>query len=628
MKVERFINFDKNEFYSGLFSAIGSFGVVNGLLEYKKEVNANVTTYKTEFNGVEFVAQFTLHKNGVVTRKDYLKNNTKSELVLNKFSSKFYMEGSDYDVYTQFSSWQHESSGAWQKLITQATASTLGVRTCDGATPMMALHNNHTGKSVVFHLVPNAQWKISAKKYFVGTQEPVLVETGFDDSGLNMKVYAGETIYLPEVIFYDANNKADLDCYKLHEYFNTNYPRKSLPVIFNTWLYCFDNLDVDDMLKQVDTTAELGFEAFMIDAGWFGYDKEWYNSVGDWAENTERGTKGRLKEISDRVRSLGMVFGLWFEPERASKNSHLYKEHPEFFFQGVHQHSALLDFANEKARNYVLELLCEQIDKYNIGWVKFDFNDTALYDQTGCSFYRYLSGQKQFVLDIKKRYPDMYITICSGGGYRMDLNQAMIGDSYWFSDNQGSYDGIEIIKNTLKRMPTGLIERWNTQVYKDGFLKYPNETCGKMLTANDGTWSNVLSVTDNFTKAFMTGGPLGFTCEVASFPKEYKEFWKNYIKEYKTTREFFKDAVCRILVDSADMISIEYSNVDFTKAVVHTFTKNTRAPNIRLYPIVDANKNYEVYSKVVSGAEILEDGVFIPGLIVNDCNILEINEVK
>ena len=122
MKVERFVNFDKNEFYSGLFSAIGSFGVVNGLLEYKKEVNANVTTYKTEFNGVEFVAQFTLHKNGVVTRKDYLKNNTKSELVLNKFSSKFYMEGSDYDVYTQFSSWQHESSGAWQKLITQATA--------------------------------------------------------------------------------------------------------------------------------------------------------------------------------------------------------------------------------------------------------------------------------------------------------------------------------------------------------------------------------------------------------------------------------------------------------------------------------------------------------------------------
>lgn len=33
--------------------------------------------------------------------------------------SRFTLTGNEYEVYTQYNAWQHESKGVWQKLVTQ-----------------------------------------------------------------------------------------------------------------------------------------------------------------------------------------------------------------------------------------------------------------------------------------------------------------------------------------------------------------------------------------------------------------------------------------------------------------------------------------------------------------------------
>jgi alpha-glucosidase (family GH31 glycosyl hydrolase) len=73
-----------------------------------------------------------------------------------------------------------------------------------------------------------------------------------------------------------------------------------------------------------------------------------------------------------------MIFGLWFEPERAGTLCQAVKQHPEYYING-----RFFDFANEQAREYLLGVIGEQIAKYNVGWVKFDFNDTIPYDESG-----------------------------------------------------------------------------------------------------------------------------------------------------------------------------------------------------------------------------------------------------
>lgn len=623
MKIESLI--ETREIYgaSGLFIARGTFGVVDGFKNVTKEEFENKTVYTYKTDEVRLTATFTKFSNGAFLRQDTFENLTKKELELNKFSSRFRLDGNDYDVYSQYSSWQHESSGSWQKLVTQVTVETQGIRTCDSATPMVALSNNYNGKNTVFHLIPNCQWKICVKKFHHNDKEIVLVETGILDSALKLIVKPYETISLPEVIFYQAKNKVDLDAYKLHETFNSLYPRRKTPILYNTWLYRFDMVDVDDLKKQVDTASKLGIEAFMVDAGWFGKEgSTWYESVGDWEEALDYAPKGRLLELSNYVREKNMIFGMWFEPQRATSKSNALSENPNYYIDGT-----FLDFSNPNARKFIFDKISKAVDKYNVGWVKFDYNATMPYDLSQQAFYRYYQGYWQFIKDFKEKYPNVYMTNCGGGGFLMELNQFKYFDSCWFTDNQGPYDGIRIVKDTLKRLPTSVIERWNVQKYMQGIPEFFNPNLvGKMISCNNATWDFLIGVNDSFVEEFTKGGPLGFSCDIASFPDEYKNKWKQIIAKYKLDREFYKTATARILVDSESVIVIEYADSKFEKIVIQAFTKCTYANDITVYPAVDKNAKYKFNDSVVSGAELYENGIFLSELINNSCKAIEINK--
>ncbi|MBE6730029.1 MAG: alpha-galactosidase [Ruminococcaceae bacterium] len=619
MLIDNYINLNRRRNISGLFFATGSFGTIDGNTTYVKKQENEKTIYKYIGNKIVLKAEFT-EENGVILRRDTLENLTDDNIEINSLVSRFVLDGNAYDVYTQYNSWQHESSGEWQRLVTQISACAQGMRTCDGATPMMALNNLYTNKTTVFHLLPNAQWQITAKKSPANEKEIVVVETGFNDRGLRLKAKAHETIELPTVIFFNAENKTDLDAYKLHNWYNNTYPRGKMPVLYNSWLYCFDNIDVDSLLKQVDSAAELGIEAFMVDAGWFGNGDNWSASVGDWVETKESSTGGRLAEISQKVRDKGMIFGLWFEPERANPQSNSVKARPEYYILNY-----FLDFSNNDAVTFIADEISKQIDELKIGWLKFDFNDSIPYDETGNGFYRYMQGQRRFIEIIKERYPHIYITNCASGGYRMELMQGTMCDSFWLSDNQGSYNGLDIVKNTLKRMPTSLIERWNVQKYSDGFVRHgEKEKVGIMFTCNNGTWDSIINVDDSFTQGFINCGPIGFSCDIDSFPEEYKTKWKEHINNFKKSRDFYLNATARILVDSKDITAIQYADETLTHIEIELFTKTVYASNLIIYPVVDKNCSYIYNDKKFTGAYLNENGIYIDGLKDNCCKNIKL----
>ena len=85
-------------------------------------------------------------------------------------------------------------------------------------------------------MLPNAQWKMTVRKFPLSSKELVVLETGFENTGMHMRVEPGERIALPEVIFFRVENKIDLDAYKLHTLINRLYPRTQLPVLYNSWL--------------------------------------------------------------------------------------------------------------------------------------------------------------------------------------------------------------------------------------------------------------------------------------------------------------------------------------------------------------------------------------------------------
>jgi alpha-galactosidase len=622
MNIDNYLDFSGTLNVSGLIFASGSFGLIDGDKKYTRSETEDKTVFEYINDTVKIKSEFTIRKNGVVIRRDSFRNISEKEIEINSLLSRFSLDGNAYEVYTQYSGWQHENLGGWQNLITEIRASSQGVRSCDGASPIMGFHNLYTDKNTVFHLIPNAMWQMSAKKVAVSLKEVVVVETGFHDTGLRLTVHPDETIELPTVIFFSAKSKTDLDAFRLHELYNELCPRKTLPVLYNSWMYCFDKLNIDDLMRQADCASKMGFEGFMIDAGWFGNGDDWFKSVGDWEENEISGPKGRLSELSEYVRKKGMIFGLWFEPERADKSSVSVAKHPEYYI-----HESFLDFSNPDAVNYILKLLSKQIERYHIGLLKFDFNDSIPIDPSGCGFYRYFQGQRKFISQLREKYPDLYIINCAGGGYRADLSQGMMFDSFWMTDNQGPYEGIRIIKDSLKRMPTALIERWNVQKYCENFPVYNGESVGRMIHCNDATWNSLIGIDDSFSTAFMQGGPIGFSCDIASFPDKYKTLWSSEISKHKKNREFFKNAQARILVDSESIIIIQYSDSELNRCIIQIFTKTVYAKDLIIYPAVDGKSSYLFTDEIISGDDIIENGIMINKFEPNSCQLFELIKI-
>lgn len=560
---------------------------------------------------------FEEHENGTYIRKDTVTNISDNDITLSELSSAFEFEGGEYEVYTQFNCWQREGEGCWQTLHTAISAESMGIRTCDGAAPVMALYNRQNNRTDVFHLVPNCQWKmkVARRPMFADKYDAVRLEAGFSDNALELSIESGETVELPEIVFFKAANRTDLDAYKLHDLWNKLYPRKRMPVFYNTWFLKFDQIDVDDIKCQAETAAEIGVEMFIIDAGWFGTVEDWGQCIGDWRENTVGGYKGRVKELSDYVTSLGMKFGMWIEPERALKSAPINIEHPEYFIG-----ETFLDFSNPDARRYITDTVCSMIEKYNVGFMKFDFNDTIPYDPSKNGFYKYLMGQKLFVEEIRRRYPEVYISCCASGGFRVDLYHAKLFDSFWLSDNQGPVDGMDIYAGQLLRMTPAAIEKWCVQTFCQGIPRYQDKNLRTLPVWNDGaTWDNLISVKENYTLGFLSCTPAGFTCNIANFPESYKKTLKEFFDSYKKDRDFYISANARLLCKTDRLTVFQYSSPSLDRIEIYCFTKHVSQQKVTVYPVVDKDKSYKLGDDVFSAQELSENGIEIGGLFDFEC---------
>ena len=83
------------------------------------------------------------------------------------------------------------------------------------------------------------------------------------------------------------------------------------------------------MLRLARRAKRLGVELFVLDDGWFGRRSDDTRSLGDYAVNRRKLPFG-MPRFADRIRRMGLAFGLWFEPEMVNPDSDLYRAHPEW----------------------------------------------------------------------------------------------------------------------------------------------------------------------------------------------------------------------------------------------------------------------------------------------------------
>ena len=597
-----------------LFNICGSFGEVYGELAQ----DDNKFICRSEVFEVECNTE--RDEYGVVCRQDYFTNKTNETIYLNSLKSRFIFDGGEYDVYTQFNSWQSESLGDWQPLVSSVSVGTESIRVCQNATPFMALWSKQEGRGTAFHLFANCAWEIKAKRIRnEGKCTKIIVDMGLADRNLNIAIEPGETIKSPKILCYEFRNKMHMDCYKLHNYMHTNYPRRSMPVIYNTWMCKFDHITYENISEQIPLAAEIGAEYFCIDAGWFGDGTDWSTSVGDWVENKKSALCGKMLDISNEVQSAGMKFGLWMEPERANINSISVKEHPEFYLSGCTTGDDLFfDFSNDEALKWMQSVIFNLIDKYKIEYIKDDFNADLFFDINQSAFMKYHEGYARFIKSIRDRYPDIYLTSCSAGGDRLELHKHTLFDSTWPSDNENPYAEMNIYKHTILRLPPQYFERWvavhsikGLDDFYNNFTGYSDNNTGERLVAcGDAIWNHLVGINYSYLKGYTTCAPIGISSDLRLLSETAKEKLAEIISQMKERREFFKTAVARIIADTETITAYEYSDMALSKIIVQVITNESIQNTFLVHPEVDITKNYRINnSEIVSGKEIDENGL-------------------
>ena len=567
-------------------------------------------TLRSENDTLKIEASCTEDKSRVFHCTGSLRNISKSPITVNCLQTKFHLGNGEFEVYTQYNGWQNENTGAWQPLVSEAVVSSRSIRASYGAAPFMAIRNKQTGRGVIFHLLADYAWTIRVKMIPLdGELAEAVVEIGVNCENFSLRLEPNEVTATPEVLFYEFKNTTDLDCAKLHKFCLSNYPRKQMPVIYNTWLANFDGINPDFICSQIPKAAAIGCEYFVIDAGWFGKGSDWYSSRGDWRENENGKLQGKLFDISEKVRQHGMKFGLWFEIESASKNADALKAHPEDYFT-PNGNLYFLDFSKEYARRRILDILTENIEKYHIEFIKFDFNQDVDYDTETSAYIHYYRGYEVFLKELKSRYPHIYLENCASGGMRVDLKNATQFDSFWLSDNQSPYEGMRIFKEGIKRLPPQCIEKWAVLTsFENFFPSYVGTEKEKILSTHDATWDGVVGVHESFLKGFLSGSPIGISCDLTRLSASLLQTLSEHIAAFKKERAFWENAVCHILADTEKILVLQFETVKKSKILV--FAYKTMQNSLTVYPKVDACQTYLIENEVVSGKDISENGVVL-----------------
>jgi len=583
---------------SELWSICGDFGELDG------EVKIQNNTVSCESDALYVCSEFEKEEN-VTSITGKVKNISGKAVTLRSLSYNFCFDGGEYDIYSQYNGWQNESLGDWQPLITGVSITGNSIRNAQHAAPFMCLWNRQSERGTVFHMMSEALWEMKATRYLKsGEATYINVQMGVYEHDFSLELLPGEEIELPRIIYYNASNKTDIDCYKLHDYMNKKYPRKEMPVMYNTWLCRFDKITYENVANQIPLAAEIGAEYFVIDAGWFGHGTDWTSSRGDWVENETGALKGRMKDIADEVRSHGMKFGFWIEAESADRNSDIVKNHPEYFLSGDVE---FLDFSREDACEYMFETICGLIEKYDAKFMKFDFNADLYYDKNRSSFMKYYIGYTKLIKKIRAKYPDFYMENCSSGGARMELKNGLLFDSFWLSDDQSPYETMRIFKDTVRRMPPQWIECWATICGYEGIV-YPGIPDEKILATHDATWGNVIKVEQDYLNAMLTGSPVGLSFDLSTLSETMFCNIKNFITEFKDNRAYWMNANCRILTDTETMLVMQFSNRDLSDVRLVIASDKVRQDNITVFPVL-SDGMYNVNGEIISSDDINENGI-------------------
>ncbi|MCH5320563.1 MAG: alpha-galactosidase [Eubacterium sp.] len=378
----------------------------------------------------------------------------------------------------------------------------------------------------------SGNFKVELSRDYVGTTRAVI---GLNDFDFSYNLHAGEEFITPSVYCGYTNGFAEMSnqmnsfaaCHILPK----RYAKEPLPVLYNSWEATWFNVSCESQQALAEIAASIGCELFVMDDGWFGERKDDHAGLGDWYVNEKKFPNG-LKPLIDKVKSLGMRFGLWFEPEMVNPDSDLFRAHPDWTYHydtrtpSLLRNQLVLNLTRDDVKEYVFKCMDDMLSQYDISYIKWDMN--RAFSETGAEnlenpqelWYRHIKAVYEIADALKAKYKDLQIECCASGGGRADLGSLSHFDMVWTSDNTDPVDRLEIQNGFSLLYPIKCMRAWVTDTNR---RKRPNDLDYRFNVSMQGSLS-------------IGGNLLEYTKEELDTHKKYIELYK----EIRNTVQFGK----------------------------------------------------------------------------------------
>jgi hypothetical protein len=336
---------------------------------------------------------------------------------------------------------------------------------------------------------------------------PLRVQAGI--WGLFLDLRPGESVPLPNLLITGFDGDLDAGCNALRRHIRQYVAPKlaggePLPATsFNHYFAFGNDFTAAQLTPAVEAAAEAGLEYFVVDAGWFpgGFRR----GIGNWSRPDPAKFPEGLEPFADYVSSLGIKFGLWFEPEFAHVTSELFLKHRDWFLTGPHispwsspndvhypdgvrmtevfdlgERFALLDFGLTEVQDWWISRIAEAYERWNVRWIRWDFNqpprpywdNAAESRRVGLNQIRHIEGLYRTLDEIMHAFPDLFIEQCASGGFRIDLGTVRRGHAFWMNDHTTHTDLVRAFQHGLNTVLPGIYANTNLCQHRFDYSDY------------------------------------------------------------------------------------------------------------------------------------------------------------